>query len=180
MAIWRRSRSLLPLALALGATPLSAQRQGPPPSQAGSVSQSIHTTTVSVHYHRPVARGRDLFGGIVAWGEAWTPGANRATYIELSHDIRIQGQRLPAGNYSLWLIPRERSAWTVIFSEAWDMFHLPYPEGQDRLRFGVRPTEGAHMETLAIYFPVVEGYEATMNIHWGSTILPLRIEVVQR
>ncbi len=176
----RRIGPLLAALVLFGTAPLSGQRQKPQPSQAASVSQSIFTTTVDVHYSRPVARGRALFGNIVAWGEAWTPGANRATYVALDKDVRVEGQTLAAGNYSIWLIPREDAPWTLIFSDAWDMFHLPYPEGEDRMRFGILPEEGAHMETLAIYFPEVEGYGATMNIHWGTTVVPLRLEAVER
>lgn len=160
--------------------PARSQEQKPRPSQAASVSQDIHTTRVSIEYFRPVARGRALFGNIVAWGEAWTPGANRATYIEVSDDVRIQGRSLPAGRYSIWMIPRESAPWTVILSRKWDMFHQPYPEGDDFMRFGVEPESGAHMETLAYYFPEVEGYGATLRMHWGTTVIPLQLEAVTR
>jgi hypothetical protein len=33
------------------------------------------------------------------------------------------------------------------------------------------------METLAFYFPLVSGPTATLHLHWGTTVLPLRIEV---
>ena len=177
----RRTTLLLASLALLGpAAQACAQEQKPQPSQAASVSQDIHTTRVTVTYYRPVARGRALYGNIVKWGEEWTPGANRATYVDLSADVRVEGQTLPAGSYSIWLIPRESSAWTVIFSKKWDMYHLPYPEGEEVLRLGVLPEEGSHMEALAIYFPEIEGYQATMRIHWGSTIIPVRLEAVER
>jgi hypothetical protein len=36
------------------------------------------------------------------------------------------------------------------------------------------------METLAIYFPVVQRDEAVMRIHWGETIIPVRIKAPYR
>ena len=53
-------------------------------SQSGSVSQTVATTEITIVYDRPVARGRELFGGIVAYGEIWNPGANDATKATFS------------------------------------------------------------------------------------------------
>jgi hypothetical protein len=147
------------------------------PSQSGSVTQQIANTEITVTYDRPVARGRELFGGIVPYGEIWNPGANDATKITLSRDITINGDRLEAGAYSIWAIPGERE-WTVIFSRAADVFHQPYPgEEHDALRQTVAPTAGDHVETLAFYFPVVEKKGAELRLHWGETIVPLAITV---
>jgi hypothetical protein len=33
------------------------------------------------------------------------------------------------------------------------------------------------MEALAFYFPVVGPYETVLRMHWGETIVPLRIGV---
>lgn len=152
--------------------------QGPRASQAASVSQEIHTTTVSVRYFRPVARGREgLFGQVVPFGETWTPGANRATYIELTGDVLVNGTPLEAGRYSIWVTPREEGAWPLVFSTEWDMFHQPYPDGTEALVLDVSPEAGDHMESLAVYFPAVDGYEATLRFHWGETVIPLHLEV---
>lgn len=48
-------------------------------SQHGSVAQTVNRTVITLEYDRPVARGRELFGGIVDWDAIWTPGANVAT-----------------------------------------------------------------------------------------------------
>ena len=70
------------------------------PSQSGSVSQTIADTELTITYNRPVARGRELFGGIIPYGEIWNPGANDATAITLSRAVTINGDRLDAGKYS--------------------------------------------------------------------------------
>lgn len=147
-------------------------------SQHGSLSQTIADTEVTIVYNRPVARGRTLFGpdGIVPYGEEWNPGADQATSIEFSRDVTVNGEPLAAGAYSIWAIPGAER-WTIIFSDAADVFHVPYPgEERDALRLEVRPERGCHMETLAFYFPVVEGTEAELRLHWGETVVPLTIE----
>jgi hypothetical protein len=160
---------------------VSAQAQGYPPSQRGSVSQNVALTEITVTYGRPVARGRALFGQLVPWDSVWHPGADSATRIVFTHDVELEGHTLKGGEYSLWLIPRADRPWTVIFSRAAHVFHKPYPGASDDvLRVDVQPEKGAHMESLAIYFPVVLRNEATMRIHWGETIVPLRIKAPYR
>lgn len=166
--------ALMLAAVAVNAVPGTAQE--PRKSQRGTVSQTVGTTVITITYDRPVARGRVLFGedGIVPWGEAWTPGANRATVAEFSADVDVAGSPLAAGRYSVWAIPGPKE-WTLIFSHAWDQFHIPYPEGEDALRVRVRPVAAEHMESLAWYFPVVEGWTTEVRVHWGNVAVPVPI-----
>jgi hypothetical protein len=146
-------------------------------SQSGSVFQRVSNTDIEVVYDRPVARGRELFGGIVAYDEVWCPGANDATAVSFSRDVTVNGQPLAAGNYSIWAIPRPGD-WTLIFSNAADVYHTPYPgEDQDALRLTITPQRGDHVETLAYYFSMVEGKEAELRLHWGETVVPMLITV---
>ena len=132
--------------IAMGASPAHAQQA----SQHGSVAQTVNRTVITLEYDRPVARGRELFGGIVDWDAIWTPGANVATWIEFSESVTFEGHDLEAGMF---------------------------PFDAEVFRTTVAPQQGAHMETLGFYFPVVGPYEATLRLHWGTTIVPLRIEV---
>lgn len=172
--MFRVNRLLVAATILLG--PAAARAQGYPFSQRGSVSQTVAFTTISVTYGRPVARGRALFGQLVPWDSVWHPGADSATRIVFDHDVVLEGQKLKAGEYSLWLVPHEQKKWTVIFSNAAHTFHKPYPgASHDVLRVDVTPEQSSHMETLAIYFPVVLRDEATMRIHWGDRVVPIRV-----
>jgi hypothetical protein len=146
-------------------------------SQSGAVFQRVANTDIEVVYDRPVARGRDLFGGIVAYDEVWNPGANDATAVSFSRDVTINGEPLAAGKYSIWAIPRAGD-WTVILSRAADVYHTPYPgEDQDALRLTITPQRGDYVESLAYYFPMVEGKETELRLHWGETVVPMMITV---
>jgi hypothetical protein len=139
------------------------------------VTQSVGGTEIAIRYYRPVLRGRTPFPGIVNWGRTWTPGADSATRIETSAPLEIDGNLLPAGKYSMWVVPQENDAWTVIFNRTADAFHLTYDQAEDALRIKVRPITGPPMETLGFYFPVVDADSAVLNLHWGTTVLPLKI-----
>jgi hypothetical protein len=174
LAAWC-ARGLFVLA-ALGGTAASAHAQGYPFSQRGSVTQHVAHTTIAIEYGRPVARGRALFGQLVPWDSVWHPGADSATRIAFDHPVRIEGQEVKAGEYSVWLVPRASQPWTVILSRKAHTFHKPYPGPvNDAYRFNVSPETGAHMESLALYFPSVLRADAVLRIHWGTTIVPILI-----
>jgi hypothetical protein len=146
----------------------------PAVNQRGTVTQQIGRTEVSIDYNRPSARGREPFGDVVAWGQTWNPGVDRAVVIRFSTDVQINGQPIASGRYSIWAQPRE-DAWMVIFSRRNDPANVTYAEGQDALRLTVTPRPGPHMETLAFYFPVVDGRAAELVLHWGRVVVPLQI-----
>lgn len=158
------------------ATPAAAQPQA---SQHGAVSQLVNTTTISLEYDRPVLRGRSIFGQLLDYDVVWTPGANRATWIDFSAPVRVQGQALPAGRYGIWTIPHENAPWEIIFVSDWDAHHSFFPMESERLRVRASPESSSHMEVLAFYFPVVGPYETTLRFHWGELVVPLTIEVGQ-
>jgi hypothetical protein len=150
-------------------------QEGIPFSQHGAILQVVGLDTITISYNRTVARGRRLFGGLVAWDRIWHPGADSATTITFSKDVIVEGQPLAAGSYTLWTIP-DSVQWTVIFSKALHVFHTPPPSSAlDVLRVKVKPEQGAHMEVLAFYFPVVGPDSATLRLHWGTTIVPIRL-----
>ena len=149
-------------------------------SEHSTLTQRVSTTTITIDGDRPVARGRKLFGdgGVVRWGEVWTPGANWATTIEVDRDVTVDGKALPKGKYSLWLTPKASpAAWSLAFSRDVKRFHTRPPGAADeQLRLDVKPDSSPmHMETLAWYFPVVGPDLTTLRMHWGTTIVPLRI-----
>jgi Protein of unknown function (DUF2911) len=151
-----------------------------PRSQHGLVTQRVASTEISVSYNRPVARGRELFGGVVPWGRRWHPGADSATTISFSKDVTIDGQALKAGRYTLWIVPEESKPWTVIFNLGTGVWHTSYPgDSLDALRLDVKAESGAPMETLAYYFPMVDADSAELRLHWGTVVVPLKIKARQ-
>jgi Protein of unknown function (DUF2911) len=161
-------------ALLVGAAACEAQ---PAASQHGMVSQVVNHTTITLEYDRPVLRGRSVFGDILDYDIIWTPGANRATWIDFSEPVTVEGAELAAGRYGIWTIPQESGPWEMIFVSEWDTHHSYFSEETVAARVEVTPEEGGHMETLAWYFPVVGPYETTLRFHWGEVVVPLRITV---
>ena len=174
-------RTLVMVLVAALTASMPAQAQGYPFSQRGSVQQDVALTNITVTYGRPVARGRALFGTLVPWDSVWHAGADSATRVSFTLDVLLVGRVLKAGEYCLWLVPREHGPWTLILSRAVHVNHKPYPgEANDALRVDVMPETLSHMESMAIYFPRVVRDEALLRIHWGTTSISARITAPYR
>lgn len=179
----RRVAAAATIVLALTASARTSAAQAIPFSQRAGVSQTLGFTQIRIDYGRPTARGRVLFGdsAIVKWDRLWHPGADSASRIAFDRDVLFEGKPLAAGEYTLWTIPRASGQWTVIVSKAAHVFHTPYPgEARDVLRVDVTAERGAHMESLAFYFPAVLRDEATLRLHWGEVVVPMRIKAPYR
>ena len=142
------------------------------------MTQVINGTRMTLDYSRPVARGRDnLFGGLIHWGEVWTPGANWATTLEVDRPVTLEGNRVMPGKYSVWLQPHENGPWQMSLNREWRLYHdSPVPDDGWVLHFDVTPVQGAHMEALAWYVYGMDSRAAELRVHWGPTYVPIQVE----
>ena len=140
------------------------------------VGQTIGTTNVMVAYGRPGVKGRTIFGDLVPYGEVWRTGANEATAVHFSDDVRVEGQPLAAGTYSLHTIPAEGGAWTVIFNgaaEQWGSYN--YDASQDVLRVEVTPEEAPHTEMMTFTFEDVGETSGRLVLYWAGVRVPVAL-----
>ncbi|MDQ2976980.1 MAG: DUF2911 domain-containing protein [Acidobacteriota bacterium] len=181
----------------------SAQVRTPRPSQKASVMQTIGVTDVTITYSRPGVKGRRIWGdplpsqasvkgeatldnqnlrpkdaAIVPWGHAWRTGANEATTFVVTDDVLINGQRLPAGSYSLHTIPT-KDEWTIIFNgEANQWGSFDYNPAKDTLRVKVKPEwVSENKEWLEFWIDPINDNSAQVNIRWEKVRVPFTVEV---
>lgn len=155
----------------------SAQLQLPRPSPKSTVSQTVGVTDVTVIYSRPSVRDRKIWGALVPMDQVWRTGANEATIVKFSSDVKINGNALAGGTYSLHTIPGEKE-WTVIFNKVADQWgSYSYDAAKDALRVKAKPEASSHHEMLTFEFPAVTPTSADMVIAWEKVRVPLKIEV---
>ena len=147
-------------------------------SERAAASQTIDGTVITVDYSRPQVRGRDsLFGGVVHWGEVWTPGANFATTLEVNRPLKIDGHPLAPGKYSLWLVVQPGD-WTMVIDPRPHLYHIPFPDSTaDQIRYPVKPGSGPYTEMLLFTFRDVHGDEGTLVLQWGTTEVDFKLAV---
>src|SRR5437773_5867132 len=63
-------------------------------SQKASMTQTIGLTDMTITYSRPGVKGRQIWGALVPYDQVWRTGANEATVITFSDDVKINGQPL--------------------------------------------------------------------------------------
>jgi hypothetical protein len=163
------------------------------PSPMGMARTTIDGTYVRVVYSRPYKRGREnIFGtaesgALVPFGKTWRTGANEATEITLTDDLRVGDKTLAAGTYSLFTTPGPER-WAVRFNSALGLSGTMQPNAETGelepadLDATEVLTYGAEVTTLAeevdqftiAFVPAANG--ANMCLRWILTevCVPLR------
>src|SRR2546426_7751887 len=174
------------------------------PSQKASVMQTVGVTDITITYSRPAVKGRPIFADapatmaarakgeatldnqnervkgepIIPYGHVWRAGANEATTFVVTDDVTINGQKLPAGSYSLHTIPN-KDEWTIVFNgtaNQWGSFN--YDPAKDTLRVKVKPQwANDNQEWLEYSFPAVTPNSAQVLIRWEKVAVPFTVEV---
>lgn len=130
---------------------------------------NIGSNHVHLDYSAPSVRGRQVFGGLVALDEVWVTGAHSATNISFSEDLIIEGEKVPAGKYALFTIPKE-NGWIVILNTNFEQ-HLAddYDQSDDIVRFEVENIQTEEiMEQLKFEVITTSAQEGELKFNWGN------------
>ena len=145
--------------------------QKPMASPAESVSGKINGATITINYGSPSVKGREIWGKLVPFNKVWRAGANDATTFETDKDLMVEGSKLPAGKYSLFIIPDEKGC-VIIFNKVakqWGAYD--YKEKEDQLRVKVSPKAKTDI-TEKLLFEISKNEVALMWEKWtiGFTV----------
>lgn len=159
--------------LALFATVAVDAQQAKPPrlSPADTVTYNKDGLAITIAYSQPSVKGRTVGKEIAPYGKVWRTGANEATTFEVNRDVKIEGQTLPAGKYSIYSIPAE-DEWTIIFNKTWQQWGTRYSDADDALRIKVKPTKAASF-TEKMTFAVDNG---KVSLMWGDTQVNFNVQ----
>lgn len=152
----------------------------PRKSSISTLMQEIGLTEFFVRYSRPSVKGRKkhIWGQLVPYGKVWRAGANEATTIEFSSDVKINGKPLKKGKYAIFVIPQKREDWTFIFNTAIDSWGKEaYNEANDVLRVSATVEKSKFQETLAYDFDKILENEATFILRWECKLARITIQV---
>ena len=170
---------LLTLILLSTASAIQAQDAlKPRPSPLEVVTMKYDDTYVKITYGRPHKRGRMIFGdaALVPYGKVWRTGANEATEITLTGDVKMAGEQVKAGTYTLFSIPNEDN-WTIILnSELGQWGSYNYNKDFDVMRFTVpsQTTEDVY-EPFTIEFKQHD-HTTSMQMMWDNTMVEIPLE----
>lgn len=148
------------------------------PSPHAVVTQSLGAMgEVTIDYHRPAVKEREIWGKQVKYGELWSPGANQNTTIAFDKDVVVNGEEIAAGTYGFHTIPSDGD-WILVFSNNSKLFRsLKYNEEEDALRITVTPEEAPHSERLTFAFEDLTINGATVFLHWEKLKVKFTIHI---
>jgi hypothetical protein len=148
---------------------ISANAQG-----GGSPHETVSSDNVSVTYGRPYKKGRDIFGGLVPYNEVWRLGADKATQITFSKDVKFAGKPVKAGTYTLFAIPTEKE-WEFILNsqlDQWGAFSYEKNKDKDVLHVKVPASK---IEDVVDQFTIRFPSKTLMVLEWDKTQVSLPI-----
>jgi len=148
---------------------ISGYAQQQPASPPGTASVTFGDgKTVTINYSRPSMRGRQIFGGLVPYGQVWRTGANAATSLKTDVDLTIGGANVPAGSYTLYTIPNE-NAWKLIINKQTGQWGTNYDEGKDLARVDMKVSKNASpTEQFTISLDKTGDTSATLKLDWAN------------
>ena len=153
-------------------------QNGPAPSPAAKTTQTIGTTDVTVAYSRPSMKGRKIFGELVPFDAVWRTGANSATKISFSKDVKVEGQALAAGDYALFTTPGKES-WKIHFHKFDQPGAGAYGKSTPALTVEVKPVMASEkMESFMIMFDNLKDTSGEMGLMWDNVYVPIQLGVM--
>ncbi len=160
---------------------ISQQLRTPSASPSQKVTQEFGLGSIELEYGRPSAKNREVFGKLVPFDAVWRTGANAATKIKFSDDVKFGGKDVKAGQYGLLTIPGKNS-WTVILSKDLNVTSpSAYKQENDVVRVMVNPqTISNDVETFTIQFSDMDKNNAVnLELRWAKTkvVVPITVDL---
>lgn len=127
--------TLLVAAVIALALPAMAQQRRTSPHE--TISTVIDGCRVMVVYGRPYTKNprggedRKIWGGLVPYGKVWRLGADEATLLVTQKPLMIGETTVPAGAYTLYMMPEESGASKLIINKQVGQWGTQYSEGED-------------------------------------------------
>ena len=166
--------ALAMLAAALGAAPMSAQQARKSPHE--TISKVLGENRVTITYGRPYTKDpgtgapRVIWGGLVKWDEAYRLGADEATVLITQKPIMVGSSTVPAGAYSLYMIPSETGTSKLAISTDVGQWGEPVDTAHDLVQVDLKKgslDKAVNQLTLSIDKDPAGG--GVLRIMWENT-----------
>jgi len=114
---------------------------------------------------------------VVPYGKTWRTGANGATKITFSDDVKLEGNDVKAGTYALYTVPNKDS-WDIMLYKDLTLGGnvADYKVENEVLRFKVKPTAIANkIESFTINMADVLSTSVTIELLWENTRVAIKL-----
>lgn len=141
----------------------------PLPSPAATANATLGSANIKITYNAPSIRHRKIMGGLVPYGEVWRTGANPATTITTSADLKFGTLAVPAGTHTIYTLPGEKN-WLLIVNNRTGQWGTEYSEGKDlgRVSMMSKPLSKPQ-EVMSISFENTSATSTELHVRWETT-----------
>jgi hypothetical protein len=160
------------------ASPLPLRRPAISPHETISTVIGDRRTgdRITITYGRPYTKDpktgapRTIWGGLVPWDKADRLGANEATLLITQQPLMIGTTTVPAGAYTLYIVPSEKGPSKLAFSTDLGKWGIPVDEKNDLSRFDLvkAPLEKS-VDQLTIDVVADSPTTGEIKIQWENT-----------
>ena len=151
---------------------LSFAQKSPP----ADTSVTLAGKTITIKYSAPSVRGRQIFGdgGLISHDPhypVWRAGANSATALHTEADLDIQGLKVPAGDYTLFVNVADPDHWELIVSKDTKEWGLAYKDNMDLGRVKMEMSKpSAPIETYKMTLSSAGENSGKLQLEWENHV----------
>ena len=139
-----------------------------------TVNATIAGNDISIVYGRPYTKDpksgekRKVWGTLVPYGKVWRMGADEATTLTTKKALQMGGTTIPAGTYTLFLLPSEEGAKLIVKKQT-GQWGTRYDESQDLARVDLKKG-AAEDEADQFTIEIEEAKDGgVLQIRWENT-----------
>lgn len=143
-----------------------------PTNTPDSVIATVGNAHVRILYSRPAKRGRELWGALVPYDTTWRLGADYATQLKTDADITLGGTKVPAGTYTLWLLPSQGQSFLLVNSQTQDprdatrrLWGTEWDPAADIAKIPVQKHMNLPTDEERFHIFIADGM---LMMHWGN------------
>jgi nucleoid-associated protein YgaU len=149
---------------------LAQQRRASPHDTVSAVIGDRRTgNRITLTYGRPYSKDRKIWGGLVPYDKAWRLGADEATLLITQQPLAFGDTTVPAGAYTLYLVPAEGGAKLAISTKL-GSWGIPVDETKDLARVDAKKEAlDKPVDQLTVEITKDPSGGGAIKISWEST-----------
>ena len=157
------------------AKPEDKSKRPSPPALAKETLSS--GAVVTIDYSQSSVKGTTVGKDLEPkQGQVWRAGANEATTFEVSKDVKVEGQPLPAGKYAFFTLWNKDDSWTLIFNkqaETWGAYDYDKNKEKDALKVNVKPGKASSPSEKLTYTISKDG---KVSLLWSDVQVDFNVQ----
>ena len=136
---------------------------------------------ITLKYAASSMNGHRVFGGVVPYGQVWHIGSGASAAFHTDVDLEIQGQAVPKGDYTFYILP-SAGEWRLIISKLTGSKAATYDQKMDLGRVPMEMKKaGSPVQTLRVTVAAFGRIAGKIEFAWEDTIatVPFNVDDVK-